>query len=289
MEKQEIWVIGKNGQLATCLKQEASHFPHLALTFLSSKEVNFETELSSQLNAIPSSPTLIINCAAYTAVDLAEQEKEKALRLNGTAVEELVSWVKEKQIPLIHFSTDYVFNGQANEAYTESEPTSPINTYGESKLMGEQAVLSYSKGTVFRISWLYSSEGKNFLLTIKNKLEQEQPLQVVNDQTGCPTSAHALAFDILSIIQENKITEQTFGLYHYSHDGQATWFEFAEYIRESIHSNTLIHPTTTSQFPTPAKRPAFSKLHPAKSRSTFGLPSRFWKDEVINELNRIKS
>ena len=289
MEKEEIWVIGKNGQLATCLKQEASRFPHLALKFLSSQEVNFESELSSQLNSILSTPSLIINCAAYTAVDLAEQEKAKALRINGAAVEELVAWVKEKQIPLIHFSTDYVFNGEASEAYTESEPTSPINTYGESKLIGEQAVLSYAKGMVFRISWLYSSEGKNFLLTIKNKLEQGQPLQVVNDQTGCPTSAHALAFDILTIVQEKKCTEQTFGLYHYSHDGQATWFEFAKIIREHMHSKTEVNPTATSQFPTPAKRPTFSKLNPAKSLSIFGLPSRFWKDEVIYELNRITS
>lgn len=286
MEKQEIWILGQTGQLATCLKQEASHFPFLNLSFFNRNQVNFENDLIPQLNALPGLPAFIINTVAYTAVDLAEQEKSKAERINALALEELMTWASDKKIPVIHFSTDYVFNGQAQSPYTEENITDPINTYGKTKLLGEQVVLKHKTGTVFRISWLYSSEGKNFLLTIKNKLHNNQPLSVVNDQFGCATSAHALAFDILSIIQNNRLTEQTFGLYHYSHDGIISWFEFAEEIKKQISSTVSITAVETKDFQTAAKRPVYSKLDPAKSLSTFGLPHRNWKTELKNELNR---
>lgn len=286
MEKQEIWVLGQTGQLATCLKQEASHFPQLQLSFLNRNQVNLEEDLSIQLDALAGLPQCIINTAAFTAVDLAEQETTKAERINATAVEELIRWAKSKQIPVIHFSTDYVFNGQSHVAYTESDITDPINAYGATKLLGEKAVLNYARGIVFRISWLYSSVGKNFLLTIKNKLNQGEHIQVVDDQIGCPTSAHALAHDILYILQEKKLTEQTFGLYHYSHEGQLSWYEFANEIKLQLQATTSLVAVSSNTFKTAAKRPAFSKLNPAKSLSTFGLPHRNWKTELKNELNR---
>jgi len=287
MEKQEIWVLGQTGQLATCLKHVASQFPQLHLSFFNRNLVNFETGLSNQLDALSGQPHCIINTAAYTSVDLAEQEFSKANRINGEAVQELITWAQSKGIPVIHFSTDYVFNGANNIAYTESDVTNPINAYGASKLLGEKAVLNYARGIVFRISWLYSSVGKNFLLTMKNKMNQGAPLQVVNDQIGCPTSAHALANDLLRILQEKKLTEQTFGLYHYSHEGQVSWFEFATEIKSQLQANSNLTAVSSEEFKTAAKRPAFSKLNPTKTLSTFGLPHRNWKEELINELNNI--
>jgi dTDP-4-dehydrorhamnose reductase len=278
-----IAVIGKSGQLARSLSYAADS--HNELVFFGKEELDLLDEdiLYEKLSAARCE--VVINCAAYTAVDLAEDEPEAAYALNITAVKRLLSVCKRLNTFLIHVSTDYVFNGRGSAPYKEEDATNPQSVYGSTKRKGEEVVLSSGAPCIIaRTSWLYSPFGKNFYKTIRQRLEIKQSLKVVNDQRGVPTSALDLAralFLLTSKIQEVLKPE----IIHISNTGPTTWYNFAVAIAEGLGFESNITPVDSSTFVTKAKRPPYSVLSTEKLTSQFGYPMRSWQeglDEVLS-------
>ncbi len=247
---------------------------------------------------------VIINCAAYTAVDKAEKEKELADLINHKAVGYLAESAKEKDIPLIHISTDYVFDGKNYKPYTETDKTNPQSIYGLTKLKGEEAFInSGAKGLIIRTSWIYSSFGHNFV-KIMLKLKDRKELNVVFDQIGTPTYArdlaeallHILGFRILDIEFSDKEArpkpqiptsniQYPVSVYHYSNEGVCSWYDFAKAIFEIKGINIKVNPIETKDYPTPAKRPHFSVLNKAKIKKDFNLEIPYWKESLKKMLS----
>jgi dTDP-4-dehydrorhamnose reductase len=235
-------------------------------------------------------PAYCINCAAYTAVDKAESEKELAFQINGEAVGVLAAVCKEHGTKFIHISTDYVFNGEATYPYTENFPTDPVNTYGASKLEGEKQAMDLDPGCIIiRTSWVYSSHGKNFVKTMMRLMNEKDSIGVVNDQIGSPTYAADLAEVILKIIANCELQTANWqpGIFNFSNEGIISWFEFAQSIKEIIHSPCDVKPITTSAYPTPAKRPGYSVLDKTKIQETFGVQLKDWKKSLVICINKI--
>ena len=222
-----------------------------------------------------------INCAAYTAVDKAESERERAFLINADAAGNLATICKAHQAQLIHISTDYVFDGRSSAPYKEEDRISPINVYGESKLRGEELVLNHNASAVIlRTSWVYSSFGNNFVKTMYRLLKEKDSINVVNDQYGCPTYAADLAEAIMTIIEQDTGDHSPSGIFNYCNKGVTTWYEFAKAIKKSIKSKCIINPVPSSEFPTAAKRPQYSVLDTTKIRETFGITIPGWKDSL---------
>lgn len=280
-----ILVTGANGQLGKELKQLETAFPDFKFIFLSREDLpihHFELVRNFFKGY---QPQYLVNCAAYTAVDRAESEKEIAFQVNGESVGVLAAICKEYQTRFIHISTDYVFDGNAKLPYTPESPTHPQSVYGASKLQGEeQAALYNPESLVIRTSWVFSEFGKNFVKTIFRLLSEREDLYVVNDQLGSPTYAADLARAILDIIASGKWVP---GIYHYCNEGATSWYDFAVAIREFTGSNCRIHPVSTAQYPTPAKRPAYSVLDTSKIRETYSIHPRNWKDSLAACLSRL--
>src|SRR5215472_15502576 len=226
-------------------------------------------------------PALIVNAAAYTAVDRAEQEPEQAEAINAHAPGVLAEEAKRLGALLIHYSTDYVFDGAATEAYREDAPTNPINAYGRSKLHGEQAVLaSGAPCLVLRTSWVYGLRGQNFLLTIRRLASEREELRIVADQVGVPNWSHALAESTSALVGKGLgVLIERSGLYHMSARGSASWFEFARAIIGSVDKPRVV-PITTAEYPTPARRPLRSVLATAKFERVFGLSLADWRSTL---------
>ncbi|MBI3137973.1 MAG: dTDP-4-dehydrorhamnose reductase [Sphingobacteriales bacterium] len=283
--KPVILVTGANGQLGKELKQMEPVFPGFRFIFLSREDLpihHFELVRNFFKGY---QPTYLINCAAYTAVDRAESEKELAFQVNGESVGVLAAVCKEYDTRFIHISTDYVFDGKGKTAYTPESPTNPQSVYGASKLEGEQQALLYNPGSIIiRTSWVYSEFGKNFVKTILRLLNEKEDLDVVNDQVGSPTYAADLARVILDIIASGKWVP---GIYHYCNEGIISWYEFAVAIKELTKSNCRIHPVPSAQYPTAAKRPAYSVLDTAKLRETYSTGSRNWKESLAACMARL--
>jgi dTDP-4-dehydrorhamnose reductase len=223
-------------------------------------------------------PAYVINCAAYTAVDKAESEKEQANEINGRAVGALATMCKLFGTRLIHISTDYVFNGTASSPLKENDAVDPVNTYGASKLLGEQLALQNNPDTIIiRTSWVYSFYGKNFVKTMIRLMHEKESISVVNDQTGSPTYAADLAAAIMQIISSSKWQG---GIYNFSNEGVISWFDFANEIKRLTGSSCHINAVSTLQFPTPAKRPKYSVLDKAKIRATFFIQPKDWKESL---------
>ena len=221
-----------------------------------------------------------INCAAYTAVDKAETEKEKAFLINADAAGNLAAICKAHQAKLIHISTDYVFNGTASLPYSEEDKIDPVNIYGASKLKGEELVFNNnSEAIVIRSSWIYSSFGHNFVKTMHRLLKEKESINVVNDQYGCPTYAADLAEAIMKIIERSE-EESYHGIFNYCNDGVITWCEFAKAIKKYIKSKCDINPIPTWAYHTAAKRPPYSVLDTTKIRRTFHVSVPNWKDSL---------
>jgi dTDP-4-dehydrorhamnose reductase len=221
-----------------------------------------------------------INCAAYTAVDKAETESEKAFLINGDAVGNLATVCKASNTQLIHISTDYVFDGKNDKAYSEDDKVNTINVYGASKLKGEELAMQNDPSVIIiRTSWVYSSFGNNFVKTMIRLMKERPHLNVVNDQQGCPTYAADLADAIMEIIQNSKVKSKK-GIYNYSNEGVISWFDFAVAIKELINSSCNIHPIPTSEYPTPAMRPEYSVLDTNKIKTTFDITIPNWKDSL---------
>ncbi|HTI11868.1 MAG TPA: dTDP-4-dehydrorhamnose reductase [Puia sp.] len=232
-------------------------------------------------------PDYCINCAAYTAVDKAESEKDLAFAINGDAVGSLAAACKRVGARLIHISTDYVFDGHSDIPLKENDPTGPINIYGASKLKGEQLARQENPDTVIiRTSWVYSEFGNNFVKTMMRLMREKERISVVDDQIGSPTYAADLAAVIGRIVSGGIFVP---GLYHYSNEGQISWFDFAQAIKEGIHSSCTVVPIPTAQYPTPAKRPKYSLLDSNLIKATYGITIPEWRQSLTRCLAKIAS
>lgn len=230
----------------------------------------------------------IINCAAYTAVDRAEDEPEKAALLNTVAAGNLARVAYEEDCLLIHVSTDYVFDGTADVPYTEKNKTAPQSVYGATKLAGEEAInKSHCLAIIIRTAWLYSAFGNNFVKTIRRLGMEKGELNVVVDQVGTPTYAEDLAKAIVKIIGDDGVAEKA-GIYHFSNDGFCSWYDFAKEIILQSDIRCEVHPVTTEQYPTKAKRPAYSILDKTKIMREFGVEVPEWKDALARCLKEIE-
>ena len=277
-EQLNIIVTGSNGQLGSELKEISNQYSQFNFYFFTRAELSI-TEVSALKQVFAAhQPKYFINCAAYTAVDNAEKEKDAAFEINGTAVGNIAALCTQYNCKLIHISTDYVFDGNATSPLKETDPVDPVNAYGESKLLGEQLALQNNpESIVIRTSWVYSSYGKNFVKTMVRLMNERENIGVVSDQLGSPTYAADLRKAIMDIITSGKWVA---GIYHYSNEGIISWFEFATEIKALLNSSCIVNPITTSQFPTPAKRPAYSGLDKSKIRNTFGLSLSNWKKSL---------
>ncbi len=224
-------------------------------------------------------PGAIVNCAAYTAVDAAESDPETAFAVNRDGPANLAAIAAEMDIPLVHISTDFVFDGTRPGLYTEDDPPNPLGVYGQSKLAGEQAVLAaYPRTMIIRTSWLYSGSGKNFVHTILKVAREKGHLRVVADQTGSPTWTADLAQAIQKILPQ---VEKGFGqIYHYSNLGLASWYDFAVAIVKMAGIGCHVEPIESHEFPTSALRPPNSAMNTKKIRQAFGLPIPYWRDSL---------
>lgn len=285
VNRTKILVTGANGQLGKELQKIAPAFPQFEFIFLSKKDLPIHHFKMVRDYFSVYHPAYLINCAAYTAVDRAEQEKILAFQVNAEAVGVLAAICNENKTRFIHISTDYVFDGLSKTPYKEDSPTNPQSVYGESKLAGEKEALKYNPDSIIiRTSWLYSEYGKNFVRTMLKLMQEKEEINVVNDQFGSPTYAADLAEVIMQIIL--KLPASDFRLptsnciFHYSNDGIITWYDFAMAIKEITGSSCKIKPIPTSQYPAPAKRPAYSALDTGKIQQTFGIKLVNWKESL---------
>lgn len=278
-----ILVTGSNGQLGRDLQQLAIQYPGFDIDFTDVDDLDITNidELNNFLK--DKSYNFIINCAAYTAVDKAEREKEAAFLVNATGPKNLATVAKKHNIKLIHVSTDYVFDGTNNTPYHEKEPPKPDSIYGQSKLEGELRIAETNcKAIIIRTSWLYSSFGANFVKTMIRLGKERDELKVVFDQTGSPTYSGDLAEAILEIVNNSIQTTGEFfdGIYHFSNEGVCSWYDFAIAIMEISGLNCIIEPIDTKEFPTPAKRPAYSVMNKRKIKQTYNIKIPYWRDSL---------
>ncbi len=283
--KQKILVTGADGQLGMELRQLASSLPLYNFIFTTRKELPFDDTSLLKEKLEYYQPQYIINCAAYTAVDKAETEKELAYLVNAIAAGTMAAFCEENNVRLVHISTDYVFDGRATIPYSEEETTNPQSVYGHSKLEGESLVLQNNPGAIIiRTAWVYSRFGKNFVKTMLRLMKEKEAIGVVNDQFGTPTHAADLASAILQIIASQQWQP---GIYNYSNLGTTSWYEFAVAISELSGSNCKVNPIPTSAFPTPAKRPAYSVLDKKKIMQVFDMAIPHWKDSLADCLQNL--
>jgi dTDP-4-dehydrorhamnose reductase len=283
---QTIIVTGANGQLGQELQRLAKNFPVYTFHFYSRAELDIADAEQVERAFAALKPAYCINCAAYTAVDKAEGEKEAAFAINATGASNLAGACKEQGAGFVHVSTDYVFNGNGEQPYKEEDATEPVNLYGASKLKGEEEALAVNpEAIVIRTSWVYSSFGNNFVKTMLRLMQSRTEINVVADQTGSPTYAADLAETIINIIGSGNWTG---GIYHYSNEGVITWHEFAVVIQQYTHLNCTVHPITTEQYPTPAKRPKYSVMDKEKIQQTFGIELQPWKSSLYRCLDLLK-
>jgi dTDP-4-dehydrorhamnose reductase len=244
-------------------------------------DLSIPAELESVVNFFD--PDVIINTAAYTAVDKAETEKEQAQIINTTAVRELARIAKEKNIVFITYSTDYVFSGTASIPYLTDTAINPVNSYGQSKAAGELASIKENDNTIIiRTSWVFSSHGNNFVKTMLRLMKEREALNIVGDQKGRPTYAKDLALATIQMILEIKGGKKIKGIYHYANTGETTWFGFAQKIKEIAGLECELTSITTDQFPTPAPRPAYSVLDTQKIEKELGIVIPTWETALAH-------
>jgi dTDP-4-dehydrorhamnose reductase len=278
MQKPVILVTGCNGQLGKELQQLADEFQQFKFIFASREDLKIHHYGLVENFFTATKPQYCINCAAYTAVDKAEDEQDMATLVNGEAVGNLAAICKKYTTKLIHISTDYVFDGSSETPYSEDDVTGPINTYGRSKLLGEQVCRKENEDVmIIRTSWVYSSFGHNFVKTMMRLMKERNKINVVYDQIGSPTYAADLAKAILDVIASGKWQS---GIYHYSNEGKISWYDFAVAIKEISNSNCTVHSIPTAQYPTPAKRPHFSLLNTQKIKTIFHIEIPGWRDSL---------
>ena len=283
-----VLVTGANGQLGKELRQLSDLATDFSFSFVTRDELDLSDSVAIQRWFGDKSYDVIINCAAYTAVDKAESEPDLARAINVTAIETLAGIAKAKKSALIHVSTDYVFDGKNFKPYVESDPTNPQGIYGLTKREGEQALLAINpaKSIIIRTSWVYSSFGSNFVKTMLRLGREREELGVIYDQVGSPTSARDLAVAILAIIRHPKLDTLTeTEIVHFSNEGICSWFDFAKAIFEYSAINCQVKPIETKDYQTPATRPHYSLLNKAKIKKSFDLNIPYWKDSLNDCLD----
>jgi dTDP-4-dehydrorhamnose reductase len=281
-----IAVTGSNGQLGSELARIAARHPRFQFTFLSREEFPLEDtqKIEAWLNQHP--VDLFIHGAAYTAVDKAESEQEKAFQVNADASGRIASWLSKKGSRLIYISTDYVFDGTSATPLKEDAITNPVNVYGASKLEGERLVLQNNPASqVIRTSWLYSSFGINFVKTMIRLMKDRECVRVVEDQKGSPTYAGDLAGAIMQMIESDHFIP---GVFHFSNEGETTWYEFAMEIKKLTGSACRVLPILSSGYPTPAKRPAYSLMDKSKIKKDYDLEIPEWQTSLARCIDLLK-
>jgi|TARA_Y100000385_G_scaffold263086_1_gene295247 dTDP-4-dehydrorhamnose reductase len=278
-----VLVTGSKGQLASCIKDLENQYENINFIYTDYQGLDvcnrnqLKTFFETQRNI-----NYCINCAAYTAVDKAETEAEKAFEINAIGAKNLALVCNEFDTTLIHVSTDFVFDGEKTEPYIETDAAKPISVYGASKLQGELEIQkAIEKYFILRTSWLYSEHGNNFMKTMLRLAETRDEISVISDQIGTPTYAGDLAEVILEIIN----TKSTcFGVYHYSNEGAISWYNFAAAIFEITKTQIKLNPIKTSAYPTPAKRPAFSVMDKTKIKRVLKNETSNWKESLKKQL-----
>ncbi len=282
-----ILVTGSKGQLGNEIRVISEQFPQHKYFFTDVEELDICDKNAVEAFICGNQIKCIINCAAYTGVDKAEQEPELAFKINAEAVENLCNAALKQKVFLVHISTDYVFDGKKDNPYLEYFPTNPISVYGKSKLKGEEIILkSKLPALIIRTSWLYSAFGSNFVKTILRLSKENNRLNIISDQIGTPTYAADLAKVILDIITHHKLPSKP-EIYHFSDEGITTWYEFALEIMELTNRNIVVHPITTKEYPTAATRPQFSLLSKEKIKHDFKIEIPLWQDSLKECLKLI--
>ena len=274
-----VLVTGANGQLGKSIHRIAKDYPQLKFVFTDVAELDITN--IDDVNAFFSSnkTDYCINCAAYTAVDKAEQEVDKAYLLNAIAVKHLAEACKTSAAVLIHISTDFVFDGTKRTPYTEEDTPNPLSVYGKSKLKGEQYLQGIlERHFIVRTSWLYSEYGNNFVKTMFRLAETRDEISVVNDKIGSPTYAGDFASFLLEIINK---PSKDYGIYHYSNEGSISWYDFAVEIFKQHKMAVRVVPIPTNAYPIAAKRPAYTAMDLTKAKITFGNTIPLWKQRII--------
>lgn len=278
--KPTILVTGANGQLGKELQAIAPAFPGYDFLFAGRDILDISDAAATAAYFEQNKISFCINCAAYTAVDKAESEEATAFLMNATGAASLATACNQHEAQLIHISTDYVFDGAADRPYPTTAPTNPVSVYGKSKLQGEVLAIQHAPSTIIiRTAWVYSSFGNNFVKTMLRLMKERESINVVNDQFGCPTYAADLAAAIVHVIASGK-SKANPGIYHYSNSGIINWYQFAVAIKELSGSPCLVNPIPGAQYPTPAKRPAWSVLDTSKIREVFGVEIPAWEDSL---------
>lgn len=287
MLKKKIAVSGAGGQLGLELHDLQQQYPQFDFVFANKDLLPVNNRDIVQQFFATYKPDYFINCAAYTAVDKAETDRDVAFQINAFAVGLLAEQCASLNCRFIHVSTDYVFDGNSPEPYSESDPTSPVNVYGQSKLEGERlSMLANAESIIIRTAWVYSVYGNNFLKTMIRLMNSRPEIRVVSDQIGAPTYAADLAAAIMHIINSELWTA---GIYHYSNLGRISWFDFAMAIRKRIGANCNLYAIPSSDYPTPAKRPSFSLLDTSRIRDTFKLQIPNWEESLDRCIARLNT
>ena len=283
INQMNILVTGSKGQVGSEIKELSSNSNH-NFFFTSREELDITNEQNIKDFIEKNDIKAIINCAAYTAVDKAEEDKINADLVNRKAVKKLAKISKEKSIKLIHISTDYVFDGTAFRPYCEEYQTNPNSVYGQTKLDGENEMIKINphNSIIIRTSWVYSSFGNNFVKTMLRLGREKDELGVIFDQIGSPTYARDLAQTILDILPN--IKNDKVAIYNYSNEGVLSWYDFAKDIMRMAKIDCSINPIETFQYPTPAKRPHYSLLNKSKIKNDFGVEIPYWKDSLSDCL-----
>jgi dTDP-4-dehydrorhamnose reductase len=276
-----ILVTGKNGQLGSELQRVAKNYPLFSFYFTGSDELDITSK--DEVNNLFSNNSfdVVINCAAYTAVDKAEDESEKAYAVNRDGVQHLVNACQTTNTALIHVSTDYVFDGRGHRPYVESDNVHPIGVYGKSKRAGEEGILHSSvTALIIRTSWVYSAFGNNFVKTMLRLSKERDELSVIFDQIGSPTNAQDLAMAIMQCVEQNERWNNKQEIYHYSNEGVCSWYDFAHTIFELNNMDIKLNPILTKDYPTKAARPHYSVLDKTKIKTDFNLNIPHWKESL---------
>ncbi|AJI56351.1 dTDP-4-dehydrorhamnose reductase [Francisella philomiragia] len=288
----KILVTGSNGQLGSELKELVSNskleIQNYTFIFADSKLLDITDHQAVKKFIVDNDIKVVINCAAYTAVDKAETDIEMADKINHLAVANIAIVAKEHGIKLVHISTDYVFDGHSYRPYLEDDQTNPQGVYGSTKLAGEQAILDINpkNSIIIRTSWVYSYYGNNFVKTMLRLGRERDSLGVIYDQVGTPTYAKDLAKAILDIVP--RIQNSKLEIYNYSNEGVTSWYDFAKEIMSIAKLNCQINPIETVDYPTPAKRPHYSVLNKTKIKEDFNIEIPYWKDSIYRCLRKLE-
>lgn len=283
-----ILVTGSNGQLGSEIRELTKNDVTNVYFYTDVTELDITNKSAVNTFIENHQIDILVNCAAYTQVDKAEDDEKTAFLINATAPGNLAESCQKYEVTLFHISTDYVFDGSNNVPYIETQSTSPLGIYGRSKLKGEELIQkSGCNYLIIRTSWLYSSFGHNFVKTIGRLSSEKEELKVVFDQVGTPTYARDLATVILTIIQNDQF-ENRKGIYHYSNEGVCSWYDFAIAINEFFGNDCLIRPCNSDEFPAKVTRPNYSVLDKTKIKSVFGVEIGYWRDSLCKCVELLK-